>query len=82
MFFTRIQIPKFYFFAKITPTLRKTCKNLLRGVSENPAPANDTPRPMCRGLESSQQTHNTKGRLNLDKSRGFPVAKPVWWEIA
>ena len=23
---------------------------------------------MCRGLESSEQTHNTKGRLNLDKS--------------
>ena len=57
-------------------------KNLLRGVSENSAPANDTPRPMCRGLESSQQTHNTKGRLNLDKSRGFPVAGPVWCEIA
>ena len=73
---------KILFVSKITPTLRKTCKNLLRGVSENPAPANDTPRPMCRGLESSQQTHNTKGRLNLDKSRGFPVAKPVWWEIA
>ena len=44
--------------------------------------ANNTPRPMCRGLESSHQTHNTKGRLNLDKSRGFPVAEPVWCEIA